>query len=339
MTSSSNLPARLIATAGAGGGRRGGGGDEPDDFIRKMLYHPDAKEAAQIVAEQAALEWDMQYGAELEAVRMECEELQTRYEQSCKLGEALDHKDASTDSYTKVARGKSETNSAVPFREWFPMDQVTVTLAGVFAVIALFMGAAGVQANLEASGNPVFIEQPFTKWLLSALLPAASVALKFVSNFLPHDRARRNYGLAVYIITGVLLLFWMVLFAINFTGISGGIDWSDMGEADHGGSLLVFVQLAAEAMVGTALFLVIDLTASKYAAGYSYLESLEKIQIRESRKTYSGSHTPLSAAIKAARGQKLKLEASRQSTINSKVATFTKLRARFDAMKSSDFNF
>ena len=57
-----------------------------------------------------------------------------------------------------------------------------------------------------------------------------------------------------------------MLFAMNFTGVSSGIDWDSIGESDGGTSAyLVWIQLVAEMLVAAALFLAAEDIYLKYA--------------------------------------------------------------------------
>jgi len=129
-------------------------------------------------------------------------------------------------------------------------------LIGLLAV--LLMGMSNIYSNLMASGTVIFIEKPWLAIALSALLPTGSAALKFVTNFMAFDRSRKRYAICVNILTAIALLVWTVLFAQNFAGITGEIDWPLLDDSDSNGALFVWIQLIAELLVGASLFLVLE---------------------------------------------------------------------------------
>ena len=129
----------------------------------------------------------------------------------------------------------------------------------------LIMGAANTYSNIMGSGEPVFLEAPWLAWCLSALVPIGSVAFKYVSNFFDHASSKKRYAIFIFILTTFAIIAWAVMFAQNFNGIAGGMDWDSLGSSDGGkGSLMVFLQIAAEILISAALFLAIEDISIKY---------------------------------------------------------------------------
>ena len=80
---------------------------KPDDlhatssFIRNMLHYPDSKEAGQIIAEQAELEFDQAQGAEAEKLKYLQNDLDARFKISKATLETLEDKLKNTKQYVK----------------------------------------------------------------------------------------------------------------------------------------------------------------------------------------------------------------------------------------------
>lgn len=306
-------------------------------FAQKLLRHPDQKTAIELVAEQAALEFDQGQGAELAAVRQNAEDYNARSKTSCHTLTDLEDQLAGTKRYLKsgpLHTGKDD--EATRWQDWRRSDQVMVGFILCCLTLVLGMGMANVYANLVSS-DPVFINNPWLAVMLSALLPVGSAAGKFVTAFMTLDRSRRRYALCVYVITLALLILWSVLFAQNFSGAAGDIDWDSFGESDGTGSALVWAQIALELSAGAALFLALEDVYIRYAPtvwienpAYQALEAQYKVHRKDHealRQTRSDNHARL-----------IELDAARQAFINEAVAEFVHLGARFSAVNNPNFN-
>lgn len=334
-----NLPIPLAAAGG--GGKRGGGGDDKDPmdgFIRVASHHPDEKEAEDMSVEQSGHVWDCAYGAELSNVSSELAELEPQYQQSVEQGDKLRQKQADTDPYNKVSKGKQDTDSAVPLSEWRHLHLFLACLTSVLGGGMLFLGMLGIHANLQASGEPIFLETPMLSWLLSGFLPGFAVAIKCFTLFLPSDRSRRNYSLFIYGLTIIAGIVWIVLFSQQFQGMTSGIDWSDLAAASgHGNWAFTLIQLLGEVLIGASCFLAVEKIASIYGAGYSFVENLERIQINEHSKHQKSEHTPLAERVRHLQGREIQLTASRKAYINSNLIKLRALRTRLNALNNPDF--
>ena len=209
-------------------------------------------------------------------------------------------------------------------------DQISLTLLVPTLITTLIMGAANVYSNLMASGEPVFLEQPALAVFLSMLMPAGSTALKFISNFFDYQSTKKRYALFIYSLTAFALLAWSVLFAMNFTGVAGGIDWETLGESDSGtGSFLVWIQLVAEILVAAALFLAAEEIYLKYVPN-DYTENPDYTNAKKALDAHIISHEKL----RDARGKNIAdiavLNAARKAFINERMADYMALRARFN---------
>lgn len=303
------------------------------DFYRTLLHYPDEKQAAEKATEQAGLGFDATH-PEHEQLKRELPDLDARYKASkaklAKLDEAVD----STPQYIKTCAEYTGKESAqVRFSGWQSPDKVSFIFLNVALIIALFMSWANVDANLLSSGVPIFIEQPWIAWFLSLLAPAASIALKFTSGFFDYYRTKRRYTLFIFLLTALSFLAWVILFSMNYSGVSSGIDWNSFGEGSTSGSLLVGVQLFTEILVAAALFLAAQDIAIKYSPDL-FTESLAHTNAVNARDRHLKTHIPLRDERNTKHARFTQLNAERKASINEQVVAYTAARARFNAMNS-----
>jgi len=218
----------------------------------------------------------------------------------------------------------------VRFRDWAFKDQVLLVLASVGFLIAASLGAGNVYANLMSSGNPVFIEAPWLAFALSMLLPIGSMSIKYATQFFEFDHTRRWFALFIYMLTLVVLLIWSVLFAQNFPGVSGGIGLSAMLDSGSSGPWLVWAQLAAELLAGSALFLGAESIYLKYSPTY-YVENIHYLDLEKRLKAHREEMDVLTDQRGEAMGRLETVRAQRQVEINYRVAEFLALCQRHAA--------
>lgn len=166
--------------------------------------------------------------------------------------------------------------SDVPFADWNGYDKFVVLLCGGATLLLLALGATNVVATILGSGIPVFIEQPYLAWMLGALVPAAAISIKSGYHLFHYDTSRHFYALSMFGLSVVLIMVWIVLFALSFEGASAEIDWETMAQGvggAHGDSavnkLRNIIQIAAEIVIGASLFLIIDRKQATYSSSYS----------------------------------------------------------------------
>lgn len=299
-------------------------------FIVKMQYYPDAKEATQIIAEQAGLEFDKtQDGENLQKQKA----LQIDLDESFKVTKAtqntLEDKLKNTKQYIKSGNNpNAEESSKTGFLNMGLYDQISLLFLFMALPTCLFMGAANVYSNLLASGEAVFLEQPYLAVFISMLVPAGSTSIKFISNFFEYQSSKKRYTLLIYTLTALVLLIWSFLFSMSFTGVASDIDWESLGEAQNRtDSFLVWMQLVAEILVSAALFLAAEDIYLKYSPNIT-IESLEYINAKKALDT----HSPIFEKQRDARNQTMAdiavLTAKRTAFTNEQVAEFMAMRAR-----------
>lgn len=226
------------------------------DFLRNIQHHSNAKDIAEMVKVHAGNCFDMtKDGKSLSLKQRQFEELGNKIFEAEAILNTLKDKLNNTKRFirtTDLNDGQEPKN----FKGWSFYEQFMFALLCILIPIILFSGAANVYANLIASGEPVFLEQPSLAIALSLIVPAGSTAIKFITNLFEYQSTKKRYALFIFALTGISLLGWSVVFSLNFTGIAGGLDLDALGESDGGkGALLVWLQLIAEILIGTALVL------------------------------------------------------------------------------------
>ncbi|GJL49744.1 MAG: hypothetical protein NPIRA01_09710 [Nitrospirales bacterium] len=299
-------------------------------FLRMLLSHPDIKEAKRLVAEQAKLVWEKFFGAELERLGLEVQAIEGAFAKSSDILASLMDRLGQTNPYIPAAHmyGKGE-DQYIPFSRWRSKDKVIVISSLCFALVVLTMSAANVYANILGSGNPIFIDQPFLALIISALLPAGSVAMKFTADIFESDKTRGFYKKSLYVLSVLALLAWTVLFALNFHGLSSEINFDDLEGSNPTSSALTWVQLLAELLVGFVLCHVASDTYSKYAPN-AFIRNPEYAEIESAIQEHFPSHDPLREQRNTTRGRQTELKASQSLFVNEIVALYIAMRRRFD---------
>lgn len=300
---------------------------KPSDsnFSRIAIFH-DLKESAPIIAEEASNIFDVNNCGELGRLKLEQEEFDEMFSASKIRLKELQYKLENAEQLSKSA----PSGNAPPHR-WDIRDIITYSFAMILVPVVFLMGGANVYANLMASGQLVFIENPWIAVCLSCIVPAGSVALKFISNFFETYKTKKFYTMFIFGLTALIMLIWCIAFSLNFSGISGSIDWDSMGESKGKGSLLVLTQLLAEILIGTALFLAADDIAQKHA------QEPRSTELRNAQAAYdrhSAKHEILRDKRNAIHALIIKLTAAKQSSINASLLDAHTFRARYNNANS-----
>ena len=195
---------RLVSAAGRTKPPRATPAGGIDEMARALAHHDDVDAASALIREQAGHLYDAEHGRKHVQHQLDCEAIESRFQESESRLKTLDAKCANTARDIKAnathrrsadrvagtgeAGDAAPIETAIPFKDWPLKDQVSLVMVWGAIVVALGMGGANVYANLMASGQPVFIEQPILAVFLSGLLPAGSTALKFISSFFEYSR-------------------------------------------------------------------------------------------------------------------------------------------------------
>lgn len=294
--------------------------EPPRNFARDMLRHPDSKLAAQLIADHAGLVFDQQHGGDIVCLNFDLKELNERYKKSEDQINEKEDKVKNTPQFIKCAQSDSATKMTFN-------DKCLVCFMLLGSLVCMVMGAANVYANLIASGEPVFLENPWIAVSLSMLVPMASLALKFISNFYEYASTKKSYALFIYGLSALLIVLWTVLFSLNFSGASGGVDWDSLGSDNSDASALVWVQLFCEILISVALFLAIDDVLLKYSPT-AFTENVAHLNTKKSYESHCADHEKLRISRNEILLKLTSLEKEREKSVLESVAAFHAVRAR-----------
>ncbi len=291
-------------------------------FARKLVASPESKKVIKLIEEQAGLSFDQEMGGELRELESRVTETEEACNRSLKSLFTLEDQKQKTRSHIKVGAAAENSTS---FRHWQTKDKSVFILSLSLTAIILCTGAANLYANFMSSGEAVFLESPWIAGLLSVLLPCASVSLKFIGDYLESDAARSLYIRIVFVLTGIVVLAWTLLFAMNFHGVSGGFDLESLGESSNTSTWLTWTQILAEMLCGAILFHVAWDIYGRYMPGASMpnpeIERLSS-QILKQTKLVEADRVLRNEA----RDRLTRLQAMRAAHINDQIASFHSLR-------------
>lgn len=307
-----------------------------EDFINAVMTIPDQTQAAGLVEEQAGLIFDMATAGELGQIENDIDDAQEPFNQS-KLAIAEQQKQLTVTTPTiKAAAYLNTTRPTQDSAARMSLGQIKDILVGATGILlgcaVVGMGASNVYAIIMASGTPAFLDNPKLAIMLSGLLPIGSVALKFFSNYLPSDRAKKRYTMTMYGLSAISLIAWVVLFGMTFQSAGSGIDWDSFGAASNSGmkgEFFTVVQLLAELFVGATLFIVAGDIFSMYSpttllANPAYEERKQNL---ESMRT---AHNKIADNFKQKQARFEVLRAARKAYINTQLAAYMRLSARLN---------
>lgn len=300
------------------------------DYIPKLLSLPNWKDAAKMVGEQARYVWRKYLGPALERIELEIAALEDEIAKSDARLSALGSKLKAANRYvcSEPLNGEG-ANQYVPFSHWRVRHKVVFTVALCAAVVVLIMGAGNVYANIMGSGNGVFLDSWYLAALLSALVPAGSVALKFVPDTIDSAERKALYVKTIRGLTVVVLLSWTALFSWNFHGVSSQLTFDDLEGSNTASIALTWVQLLAEMLVGVVLFQVAADIASTYAPNTS-TPNPDYIEIELAIKEEEALNQRLRNERNEKRGIKVALEASQQAFVNDMIALYRNMKKQLD---------
>lgn len=294
-----------------------------------LIFHPDKVQAEALVAQQSRLEFDSNTNGQLAELSMQQANLETDLASHTQhLAQVRQNLDTAKE-FIRASTGEEGT----PFGRWPIQDRATLVLASLTSIAVVATGCSNVFANLMSAGIPVFLEHPALAWTLSAIVPAGAFVLHAGVSFLDLERTRRTYAKGIFAATGILLLIWTVLFAMNFSGVSGSFDVLSLGESSGSATAFVWVQLASEIVIAAALFLVIESLCAKHQPDH-YARNPEHEQLATSLQSAVSTQERLRNELTTVIKKRSELEAAKEAATNLAVANFLSQRARFDAFHS-----
>lgn len=314
-----------------------------EDFINAVMTIPDQNEAAKLVAEQAGLFFDMTTGGELNQMEADISDALEPFTQS-RVALTEQQKQLSYTMPTVKAaaylKERNQQSKAAQMSFATAKDMLVGTTSLLLGCTVVLMGASNVYSIIMASGTPAFLENPKLAMMLSGLLPIGSVALKFFSNYLPHDKAKKRYTITIYALSALSLLAWIILFGKTFHSAGSGIDWSSFGAQENEasqGDVFTVVQLLAELFVGATLFIVTGDIFSTYSPTM-LLPNPAYEERRQNIESMRINHEKLADDFKRKQTRFEVLQAARKAYINTQLAIFMRQSARLNGMGEVSLN-
>lgn len=303
------------------------GGAQLTGMHRALMHAADDAAANEAIKTQAENTWTSQNGAELIAAETEAADVNEQMTQSCETRKDLNKRLRCTRRRIPAgASNQEDGSSALEPAKYSTWDLITTWVLGISAVACLLAGASNVFSNLMASGNDVFIENPWLAIALSSLLPIGSLSIKQISSFFDFDRTKKRYTFVIYGLLIIVVIIWSVLFALEFPGISTSIDVGDLLVSSKRGSSLVWAQLATEMLAGSALFLAMERIAIKYKPNY-LIENPEYREAVRAVASHAAQHEKLRARAAHLEGEIARLKADRQAFITYHITILTERRS------------
>lgn len=299
-------------------------------FADNMLHHPDTKIAAQLVGEQARLAFEIETKAEHELVQEKLNEIDKKLEIARKELATIEAKKDKTPRFKKV-RPKPEDIEEEQ-AEWTIFDKTNFGLLVGGTIICLVIGATNAYAAMINSGALVFIEHPTTAFLLSLIVPVASLAIKQASMFFYYANAKLLYTKVIAGLTAFILLIWTLSFASEYGSPTATPDFSYSEEAGSPFNWLVWLQLLGEMLAASALALGAELIYHKYDPDLE-TENPDYLAIAMSLNKQQAVTHELTQIRSKYQAQLTQLLAKRDIAMNEAMAAFIAKRERFTAIQ------
>lgn len=222
-----------------------------------------------LVMDEAHFRAECLFGARMAGLVLEMQAVEQNIATLDKRVKVIEQQKAKTPK--RIQRPRSNTVNFLTNDEkprWPAWDMAGFTLTLIALLSTLGIGFANVYSNLMASAEPVFLNNPMLAVFIALLMPVASIALKSLSLCCESERSKRRFSLSVFSLTALVLLGWTLAFAYQFTGVTAGIDFSqlDVSGNDHGSSVLVWLQLVSELLVSVSLALILEHILDKHTA-------------------------------------------------------------------------
>ncbi|MEM1150134.1 MAG: hypothetical protein AAGI03_06205 [Pseudomonadota bacterium] len=219
------------------------------------------------------------------------------------------------------------SRSEVPFAAWQFRHQFTALLCLLAGFTVLGTSLLTVSATLRDSGLPIMIEQPLLPWLMAAIAPTGSIAIKAIAASFRDERTRKRMRSGIYAAAVLSFLIWLGLFALKFEGVSG--DFNPFAEPNPFVTWAFnALQILSEVLIGAALFAQVDGIAAVYAPDY-HVQNLRHGQLTERRDALDAEIDALMDRQRATTGRKAELEAIRTFNRATAELAVREHRARF----------
>lgn len=301
--------------------------------IRMLLPHPNAREATRMVGELTGKRFDEEYAGEIAALNLERAHRDERADHAKEHLKECERQERNTASYETVPEvRKTGSQSRIHFAKWDLKDQIFSPLS-LFALLLLLPAASfNVFAAVMSQGSSTFLTNPWLAVGLSILLPAGSLAVHSLGDYLPSDRARHRYMLGTLSFTAVVLLAWVVLFSGNFIIGSGGLDLETLGQLANSASAdraFTLTQLLGELLVSVSLFVQLGHTLRRYT-GETTIRKPEMAEVAREKKLRAALHDVAQEGCKQPHVRTAQIAAMRQCHVAEQKVRYEAFRKRFD---------
>ncbi len=301
--------------------------------IRMLLPHPNAKEATKMVEGLTGKRFDEEYAGETAALNLERADRDERADYAKAHLKECEQQERSTASYEVVPEvRKTGSQNKIPFDKWDRKDQIFSPLALIALVLLLPAASFNVFAAVMSQGVSTFVQNPWLAVGLSILLPAGSLAVHSLGDYLPSDRARHRYMLGTLSATAVVLLVWIVLFSDIFIIGSGSLDFETLGQLANSSSTdraFTLAHLLGELLVSVSLFVQLGHTLRRYT-GETTIRKPEMAEVAREKKLREGLHDAARERCKQPQVRTAQIAAIRQCHVTEQKLRYEAFRRRFE---------
>ena len=298
---------------------------EQEQFQRYSLRLDD-KVANPVVERQAQPYADAQWGAEIDALTHELDDLEAEYRHSqSRLHELQLAVMTTPETVRRNTPASRAGQTTTAFAQWRRTDQLSFVVLLVAFFLALMVGVANPYVVLMNSGLPIFIDQWYLAFLLSLVVPLGSLLIKFYGNNFTYHRHKKRYVHLINATACALLLAWSIVFSQSFASLADDVLISLDGSSGGKNHLLTGLQLLCELFVAAGLALALESIQSKYDDD-AWDTNLEFVRLDEALKRHRPAYTAICARRTAKNERLTQLTCQRDAFINGYVVEYAAKR-------------
>ncbi len=298
---------------------------EVSNFTQNMLHYQDEHEAKHIYTQYMELEFKRSTdGVELETLYQSQTALEQRLASLCEVIKGIKQKLSQTPRDIE-----NPQKPAISFGSWALDDLFTFWLCILQCPVLLVMSGANIYSNIMASGEAVFLDNPWLAVTLSFIAPAGACVIKFAAHSFEYHKPKKRYAASLALLTSACFLIWTYLFSQRFAGIGSGIDLDALlEEGSDNGEFLVWLQMVTEILISASLVLTAEAIYRKYnptidSPNPLYIAACEDLQQQDQL------YDALQKERVENHGRIVALEALQQIFVHDALAQFLVLRAKY----------
>ncbi|MGH1403828.1 MAG: hypothetical protein ACRBDL_06255 [Alphaproteobacteria bacterium] len=312
---------------------------QAEQFIKEAIFLP-SNEGEQVLDEYLRDTFSTFLGSEKIRLKAELIDIKNVYEKDKKTLNAQRDKLSKTDctipapAQIQQSTPNKKKRSFRKFIDLFMAVTLVVMAAGVLSIEVVT-----IAATILSSGNPVFIDAPWTAWMMAGLVPVGAFSIKFLKSYLPNDSAKKRYALFIYLMSTILLLIWMILFSLIFDNIGADINIGDiMNSSDKviDESALTMIQLLSGSFVGGALLTASSDLIAKYSPS-AMIDNPEYLLNKKIFDSMTKDFKPISATHNTLNADNAALDSAERNFMTKHRLAYKRLRARFDTASVPSF--